>query len=107
MLHTNGISHGLRTHGNLKTAKSQYLRHKRAGFLASLLFYLHSTQLGYAYLFFLSIVYFANVVLGFCNPETMGIKKRWFYTKLDPDSCLVVCFIGHSHWLPCLYRIYL
>lgn len=71
----------LRMRGCMKTAKSHYSKHKRAGVLASLLFYLHSTQLGYAYLFLLSMVYFANVVVGFCNQETLGIKKRWFYTS--------------------------
>ena len=98
----------LRTHGDLKTAKSHYLRHKRAGILASLLFYLHSTQLGYAYLFFLSLVYFANVVLGFCNPETMGIKKRWFYTSWILThvslSVLLVILIGFHVCIAFIYE---
>ena len=68
----------LRTKKQNSAAKSHYLRHKQAGVLAPVIFYLHSTQFGYAYLFVLSVVYFANVVIGLCNQETLRTKYKWF-----------------------------
>ena len=98
----------LRTRGGIKSGKLQFLRHKRAGIWASLLFYLHSTQLGFAYLFFLSLVYFANVVVGFCNPETLMIKTKWFYTSWIlihvSLSVLLVILIGFHVCIAFIYE---
>jgi sulfoxide reductase heme-binding subunit YedZ len=93
----------LRTQGQMQAARSHYQRHKQAGVWATLLFYFHSIQFGYAYLFLLSMVYFANVVLGLFNQETVGIRKKWFY------NCWIVGHVSLSVLLVILisYHIFI
>lgn len=62
----------------MHTAKRHYKFHTWLGACAPLVFYLHATHLGYAYLGMLSGTYFANVVLGLCNQEVVRLRKRWF-----------------------------
>jgi methionine sulfoxide reductase heme-binding subunit len=69
----------LRTQGRMHDARSHYPRHKQAGVWATPVFYFHSVQLGYGYLCLLSLVYLGNVGLGVFNPETVRIRKKWFY----------------------------
>ncbi|MGH8547961.1 MAG: hypothetical protein ACRERU_05075 [Methylococcales bacterium] len=59
-------------------SETKLVRHMARGAWAPLIFYIHSHQIGYAYLFLLSTVYLANVTLGLLNPEVVGIHKRWF-----------------------------
>jgi sulfoxide reductase heme-binding subunit YedZ len=58
--------------------KACCLRHKQWGAIAPVLYYFHSTVVGYAYLLFLSTAFFAIVLLGLCNREILGINSRWF-----------------------------
>jgi ferredoxin-NADP reductase len=48
---------------------SIYHQHKLRGAFAPLIFFIHSTQFGVAYLFMLSLVYFSNLLLGLFNHE--------------------------------------
>ncbi|MCK5121322.1 MAG: (2Fe-2S)-binding protein [Methylococcales bacterium] len=58
--------------------------HKITGAFAPAVFYLHSTRLGYAYLFVLSVVYLLNFLLPLCNKdnfqslfENKTVYKTW------------------------------
>ena len=68
----------LRLRGRMETARIKLPRHKQLGALAPLVFYLHSHQIGYAYLFLLSSLYFANVAIGLFNQKIIGIQSKWF-----------------------------
>jgi hypothetical protein len=68
------ISRSLRS----KYSKRHYSMHKWMGILAPVLFYFHSVKFGYAYLFLLSCVYFANVMIGFLNKEVLKINAQWY-----------------------------
>jgi hypothetical protein len=68
----------LRLLNRSKAAKDNYERHKILGALAPLVFYIHSTQIGYAFTALLATVYLGNVAIGLFNPETVRIKKNWF-----------------------------
>ena len=46
-----------------------YQQHKLRGAFAPLIFFIHSSQFGVAYLLMLSLVYFANILLGLFNHE--------------------------------------
>jgi methionine sulfoxide reductase heme-binding subunit len=98
----------LRTQGQMQAARSQYQRHKQAGVWAALLFYFHSIQFGYAYLFLLSMVYFANVVWGLFNQETVRIRKRWFYNTWIVGhvslSVLLVILISYHIFITFSYK---
>ncbi|MBO9700812.1 MAG: hypothetical protein J7604_11430 [Sporocytophaga sp.] len=59
--------------------KSIYKLHKWLGALSPIFFYIHSMKLGFAYLFFLSIVFFSNILLGFANSEIVKNQPKWFY----------------------------
>ena len=60
-----------------------YQRHKFYGCLAPLLFYLHSTGVGTAYLLLLSAVFFSNFLVGIFNHERINsAKKRLAYFKV-------------------------
>lgn len=68
---------------SLGRLKGQYsdprlVRHMSWGAWAPLVFYLHSHQIGYAYLFLLSTVFLANATMGLLNREVLGIRKKWF-----------------------------
>lgn len=56
-----------------------YSVHKWLGAFSPLFFYLHSMQLGFMYLFFLSITFFANLVLGFTNLELIKKYPKWVF----------------------------
>jgi len=90
----------LRMHGRVHAAKRHYKPHKWLGACAPLFFYVHSTQLGYAYLGVLSVMYFANVVLGLCNQEVVQSRKKWFtqswmVTHVAASVLIVVLMVYH------------
>lgn len=53
--------------------------HKWIGAFSPLVFYLHSMEFGYAYLFGLSITFFMNVLLGFVHTDTINTKAYWYF----------------------------
>jgi hypothetical protein len=61
-----------------KTAKDNFAVHKLLGALAPLVFFFHSTKVGYAYLALLTTVYLGNCAVGLFNQESVRIKKTWF-----------------------------
>lgn len=65
----------LRWQGKLRTAGRHYHLHKLQGTFAPLVFYLHATSIGYAYLLVLSVVYFANFLLGLLNHVMVARPK--------------------------------
>lgn len=70
----------VRVRGNMKASVQQYRLHKLQGALAPLFFYIHSTQMGYAFLTFLSVVFFANVGVGLFNHEWVSnadLKRQY------------------------------
>lgn len=58
-----------RRYGSRPLQRRYYRWHHWQGALAPLIYYFHSMQLGYAYLLLLSIVYFANVLVGLSSAE--------------------------------------
>lgn len=52
--------------------------HKWMGALSPIVFYFHATHFGYAYLFFLSTLFFSNVFLGFLNTDQLKLKAEWY-----------------------------
>jgi len=60
-------------------ATGQYERHRWVGAMAPLFFYLHSHQIGYAYISLLSTIYFGNVVLGLLNPAILQTNRKYLF----------------------------
>ncbi|MEW6039769.1 MAG: hypothetical protein AB1648_16225 [Pseudomonadota bacterium] len=67
----------LRTQGEPNAARRALTRHKRWGSVAPLLFYLHSVRLGHAYLFVLSLSFFAVFALGLLHQQLLNLHKKW------------------------------
>lgn len=53
--------------------------HKWIGAFSPLLLYLHSMRFGYAYLFFFSIIFLINMLLGTVNLDVLKSKKEWVF----------------------------
>lgn len=90
----------LRAKGLSEKAVRQYEIHRWAGALAPLFFYLHSHQIGYAYLFLLSTIYFGNVALGLLNPLILQINNNhlfngWMVTHVGLAVFLVTLASYH------------
>ncbi len=68
----------LRFRGRLHEAVPSYQNHKKLGAAAPFLFYIHSTDFGYAYLSFFSAVFLLNILIGILNKEIVNIHKKWF-----------------------------
>lgn len=80
-----------RTHSGARLAADQLRRHRWLGTLAPVLYYLHSTGLGYAYTFALAVVYLANSALGFLNQDTLGVKSKTFALSWLVAHVLLSC----------------
>ncbi|MGI9331905.1 MAG: hypothetical protein ACR2RL_01990 [Gammaproteobacteria bacterium] len=90
----------LRAKGQLQQARIKLPKHKIGGALAPVFFYLHAHQIGYAYLFLLSVVFLSNVAVGLLNHELVPIRRRWFLTgwlvlHVHLAMLLVVLMIYH------------
>ena len=68
----------LRMTGRHKLVKRFYKLHKQAGAAAPIIFYLHAMEWGYAYLAFLTVIYFANIVVGLFSTEIVGTRLGAF-----------------------------
>ncbi len=53
--------------------------HKWMGAFSPVVFYIHSMELGYAYLLILSVTFFANVLIGFINLDVIKTKAYWYF----------------------------
>jgi len=71
----------LRMFGKKKEEARHYHLHKKSGALSPLIFYIHSTNFGYGFVFMLSIVYFSNTILGLFNEDMIeDAEKKKKYT---------------------------
>ncbi len=68
----------MRNKGLTQKAAKLLHQHKLLGALAPVFFYAHAQHIGYAYLYALSLIYFAIFITGLCNVEIIGIHKPWF-----------------------------
>lgn len=53
--------------------------HKWMGAFSPVVFYIHSMEFGFAYLFVLSITFFSNVLLGFVHVDVIRTKAYWYF----------------------------
>ena len=53
--------------------------HKWSGAVSPLIYYIHSMEFGYAYLFFLSVSYFLNFGLGLLNTDLIKSKSQLYF----------------------------
>lgn len=87
----------MRLRGDIKASARHYHLHKIQGAFAPLVYFIHATSVGYAYLLFLSVVYFANFILGLFNQEiitTPAFKLRYQYYWLISHILLSVLTIA-------------
>ena len=56
--------------------RSRLAQHKWQGVLAPLLFFVHSTTLGYAYTLILSVVFLSNIAVGLINVEVVRVRAQ-------------------------------
>ncbi len=53
--------------------------HKWIGAFSPILFYIHAMEFGYGYLALLSYLFFANMLLGVVNLDTIKSHKNWIF----------------------------
>lgn len=87
---------------------SQIALHQRMGAVAPVLFYIHSTQLGYGYLLLLSSVYFSNLVVGATSPTTTRIKsmlyrRTWLLAHISL-SVITVMLAAYHAWIAFYFK---
>ncbi len=71
----------LRMFGKKKEEAEHFHLHKKSGALSPLIFYIHSTNFGFGFLFILSVVYFSNTILGLFNEDMIEeVEKKKKYT---------------------------
>ena len=81
---------------------AEHLRflHLYAGIIGPFLFYLHSTDLGFAYTWILSIVYLLDHLIGLLAPASIGLRNRhyvnfWFITHMLASTLVVILTACH------------
>ncbi len=90
----------LRTRGKTRISRRFITIHKYLGVLAPVFFYIHSTQLGHAYLFLLSLVYLSNAAMGYTHHKYWNIKSKyysyfWMITHVSLSVFVVVLMAYH------------
>jgi len=60
--------------------EAQRKTHRIVGAVAPLIYYIHSTELGYAYQSLLSSAFLTNCLIGSINPQFVRIKSRRYYS---------------------------
>ena len=53
--------------------------HKWMGAISPLVFYIHAMRFGFAYLLFLSVSFFANMLIGLLNTDEIKLKADWYF----------------------------
>lgn len=87
----------LRFQSRLRESARQFQLHKRIGLLAPLVYFFHTTHVGYGFLFFLSGVFFANLALGIASPGWIShpdIKRRYSFSWIIAHVLLSVLTLG-------------
>ncbi len=92
---------------NGKEKEKQVTLHKWVGVLSPVVFYVHSTSPGYGLLLFLTVIFFANFILGFLNDLPFELKKlRYFNLWLGAHilfSALILLLSVLHVWLVFAY----
>ena len=82
--------------------------HKYLGVFSPVVFYFHSTHPGYAFLFILTLVFFANSLIGLLNTKNNLIKsKPLYFLYIISHIVLSVCllFLAFIHiWVVFSYN---
>jgi len=87
----------LRFQSRLRESARQFQLHKRIGLLAPLVYFFHTTHLGYGFLFFLSGVFFANLALGSASPGGIShpdTRRRYAFSWIIAHVLLSVLTLG-------------
>jgi hypothetical protein len=97
----------LRVNRSMRAARALYSWHQTAGALSPVLLFLHSTRMGFGYLFVLSTVYAGNNVLGLVNPAAFPRLKTfvpfWVVAHIAL-SVLLTVLIGYHVWTAVNYE---
>jgi hypothetical protein len=97
----------LRANRWARAARALYSWHQTVGALSPVLLFLHSTRLGFGYLFGLSTVYIANNVLGLVSPSTFPRLKValpfWLIAHIALSVLLAVMVVYHA-WTALYYE---
>lgn len=74
--------------------------HKYSGVAAPVILYIHSSSLGYAYLFVLSAAYLANNALALCNRDVFyeQFKNKWVYKSWLSSHIILSIFVSLLMW---------
>ncbi|MEM6829093.1 MAG: hypothetical protein AAGA66_12930 [Bacteroidota bacterium] len=85
-----------------------YNIHNWVGAFTPLLFYLHSTQTGFAYLFVLSITFFGNFLLGTFNLDVLKARSAFIFQAwmiLHVAASFFITFLTIYHiWVVFYYE---
>jgi len=97
----------LRVNRWARAARALYSWHQTAGAFSPALLFLHSTRLGFGYLFVLSTVYVTNNVLGLVSPSTFPRLKVllpfWVIAHIALSVLLVAMVVYHV-WTALYYE---
>lgn len=74
--------------------------HKWLGAISPILFYIHSMNLGYGYLLFLSYIFFANTLLGYINLDVIKsnnnlLFKGWMIAHVAFSIIVTIIMFFH------------
>lgn len=77
--------------------------HANVGAWSAVLLYLHSVELGHAFLLCLSGLYLGNVVLGALNPLALRVRKTWIKSSwlvvhIFASMLILVLSLVHAYW---------
>ena len=53
-------------------------QHKSQGILGPIIFYIHSIDIGFAYQTVLVVVFLANIMVGYLNPQSIAIRNKLY-----------------------------
>ncbi len=88
-----------RVNRSARAARALYSWHQTAGALSPIFLFLHSTRLGFGYLFVLSTVYIANNVWGLFNssafPRLKTLVPFWVIAHIALSVLLVAVIVYH------------
>lgn len=94
--------------GSARKSADQLRSHKRVGAFAPVLFYLHTTSVGWASTFALAAVFLINVAWGYLSQDTLGIRSRpfaviWLVGHLVLTFALMALALSHA-WVAVYYE---
>jgi hypothetical protein len=83
-----------------KYSRKVLLAHKWMGAVTPLLFYIHSMDMGYGYLFVTSLVFLTNTLIGIVNLEVLKSSYKWIFNTwmiLHVAFSLIITFGTFVH----------